>query len=124
MIAHSPPFLLSSRCFPIDESPDPQTAPAANTEAPAHAAANDTFYLQVGAFQKAPDADNVKAKLALLGIEASIQEVTTAEKCKLLRVLAGPFAKPEDMNKARNELATNGIQATVIKVKDAATTTN
>ena len=78
----------------------------------------------MGAFQKAPDADNVKAKLALLGIEASIQEVTTADKGKLLRVRAGPFAKPPEMNKARNELAANGIQATVIKIKDAATSTN
>lgn len=107
-----------------DAAPDPQAPPAASTEAPAQAAANETFYLQVGAFQKAPDADNVKAKLALLGIEASIQEVTTADKGKLLRVRAGPFAKPEEMNKARNELAANGIQATVIKIKDAAISTN
>jgi len=34
----------------------------------------DQFYLQVGAFQKPADADNLKAKLALMGVEASVQE--------------------------------------------------
>lgn len=101
-----------------DAAADTQAAPAATPE-PAAQAAVETFYLQVGAFQKAADADNVKAKLALLGIEASIQEVNSPDKGKLLRVRAGPFAKPEEMNKARNELAANGIQSTVIKLKDA-----
>lgn len=103
-----------------DAAPDTQAAPATTPEPAAQAAAAvETFYLQVGAFQKAADADNLKAKLALLGIEASIQEVNSPDKGKLLRVRAGPFAKPEEMNKARNELAANGIQGTVIKIKDA-----
>jgi hypothetical protein len=58
----------------------PATTPApasATPEAPAAEAKplpSDVFYLQVGAFQKAADADNLKAKLALTGLYASVQE--------------------------------------------------
>ena len=38
--------------------------------------AKEAFFLQAGAFQNAPDADNLKARIALLGVEAGIQ--TTA----------------------------------------------
>src|SRR2546421_453113 len=31
----------------------------------------ETFFLQAGAFQNAPDADNLKARLALLGLETT-----------------------------------------------------
>ena len=45
--------------------------------------AKETFYLQAGAFQNAPDADNLKARLALLGIEASVQTTTAAGQGRL-----------------------------------------
>jgi hypothetical protein len=80
------------------------------------AASNEQLYLQVGAFQKPADADNLKAKLALMGVEASVQQTTTAEKGVLHRVRTGPYGSPEDMNKVRNQLAQGGIQATVVKV--------
>lgn len=79
-------------------------------------ASNDQLYLQVGAFQKPADADNLKAKLALMGVEASVQQATTAEKGILHRVRTGPYGSPEEMNKVRNQLAQGGIQATVVKV--------
>lgn len=81
-------------------------------------AVTEQIYLQAGAFQKTTDADNLKAKLALMGVEASVQEVSVPDKGKMLRVRVGPFAKVEEMNKVRNELAANGIQATVVKTKE------
>lgn len=79
----------------------------------------EQFYLQVGAFQKAADADNLKAKLALIGIEASVQNVLVPNKGTLYRVRTGPYATPNEMNQVRTLMAQNGIQATLIKVKDA-----
>lgn len=96
-------------------APAPPAAPAA--EAPP--AAGDLFYLQAGAFQKAADADNQKAKLSLLGLDVAVQEVSIADKGTMFRVRVGPFAKPEEMNRVRNQLAQNGIQATVVKIKQA-----
>jgi cell division protein FtsN len=82
-------------------------------------AANELFYLQAGAFQKADDADNQKARLSMLGLDVTVQEATVADKGKMFRVRVGPFAKPEEMNRVRNQLAQNGIQATVVKIKQA-----
>ncbi|MGH8699832.1 MAG: SPOR domain-containing protein, partial [Burkholderiales bacterium] len=43
-------------------------------------ASKETFFLQAGAFQNAPDADSLRARLALLGIEARIQTATLPDK--------------------------------------------
>ena len=82
-------------------------------------APSEQFYLQVGAFQKPVDADNIKAKLALMGVEASVQDVNVPDKGTLHRVRTGPYATPGEMNQARTLMAQNGVQATVIKIKDA-----
>lgn len=79
----------------------------------------ESFYLQAGAFQKSADADNLKAKLALMGLETSVLEANLPDKGVMYRVRVGPFAKPEEMNRARNQLSQNGIQASVVKVKEA-----
>jgi cell division protein FtsN len=76
------------------------------------------FYLQVGAFQKPADADNLKAKLALTGLEAGVQEVSIPEKGTMHRVRVGPFRDPDEMNKARALLSQNGVQGTVIKLTE------
>ncbi|GAB2181277.1 hypothetical protein DLREEDagrD3_15000 [Denitratisoma sp. agr-D3] len=94
-----------------DAAPDHAPAPAAA----APAAPEQTTYLQVGAFQKPADADNLKAKLALIGVEASVQQITIADKGTLHRVRTGPYTKLDDMNKVRTLLSQNGIQATVVK---------
>ena len=79
----------------------------------------ETFYLQAGAFQSAPDADNLKARLALLGIEASIQTTTLPDKGIWHRVRLGPYTDVEAVNRARAMLKQNGVDATLIKVRNA-----
>jgi|688.fasta_scaffold10049_6 cell division protein FtsN len=78
----------------------------------------EIYFLQVGAFQKAADADNLKAKLALTGLEAGVQEVSIPEKGTMHRVRVGPFRTPDEMNRARALLSQNGVQGTVIKQKE------
>jgi cell division protein FtsN len=78
----------------------------------------EIFFLQVGAFQKAADADNLKAKLALTGLETSVQEVSIPDKGTMHRVRVGPFRSPEEMNRARTLLSQNGVQGTVVKGKE------
>ncbi len=98
----------------------PAAAPAVTVApvADAKPAPVEIFFLQVGAFQKAADADNLKAKLALTGLDTSVQEVSIPEKGTMHRVRVGPFRSPEEMNKARNLLSQSGVQGTVVKSKE------
>lgn len=80
----------------------------------------EVLFLQVGSFQKAAEADSLKARLALLGVETSVQEVIIPDKGTMYRVRVGPFAQIEEMNKARTVLAQNGVAVAVVRAKDAA----
>ena len=91
--------------------------PEAKPDGKAKAASSEPLWLQVGAFQKPADADNLKAKLALIGLDAGVQEVDLPEKGKMYRVRTGPFPNVEEMNRARGLLSQNGIQATQVKGK-------
>jgi cell division protein FtsN len=89
----------------------PEVAPA---PAPAP---TEPMFLQAGSFQNPGEADNLKAKLALLGLEAGVQATELPGKGTVHRVRIGPFTKPAAMNRARALLAENGVQAKVVKVK-------
>jgi cell division protein FtsN len=91
-------------------------APVATKPEPAKPA--EALYLQAGAFQSAADADNLKAKLALMGMDASVQEVDIPDKGKMHRVRAGPFSNVEEMNRVREQLSQNGVQAAPVKGKN------
>ncbi len=73
-----------------------------------------TYYLQAGAFREIDDAENTRAKLALLGFEASISEKPN-ESGVLHRVRVGPFPQVEAMNKARAKLIDSGIDVAIVK---------
>ncbi|MDP3031908.1 MAG: SPOR domain-containing protein [Rhodocyclaceae bacterium] len=105
---------------PDGPAPDrPVAAPApALPPQPVATAANQGLFLQVGAFQKAADAENLKARLAMQGFEASILEADVPEKGTLHRVRIGPYPNPEEMNRARSQLSQNGIPATVVRGKE------
>jgi len=85
---------------------------------PPPGAARDVYYLQAGAFQKASDADNLKARLALAGLEAQIQTATLPDKSVWHRVRLGPFASAEAMTQARGVLRENKIEPSIIKVAE------
>ncbi len=108
------------KILPGTEEAAPQTAPTATRKPSDPQTNSEALALQVGAFQNPTDADNLKARLALMGVEASVQQVTVPEKGVMHRVRIGPYRSPEDMNKVRSQLAQNGIQATVVKIKDGA----
>jgi cell division protein FtsN len=97
----------------------PVAAPAPSIPPqPAATAANQGLFLQVGAFQKPADAENLKARLAMQGFEASILEADVPEKGTMHRVRIGPYPNPEEMNRARSQLSQNGIPATVVRGKE------
>jgi cell division protein FtsN len=95
-------------------------APAA--PAPAHelarvaAAADDkvVYFLQAGAFREMSDAETTRAKLALLGFEASISD-RASDAGVLHRVRIGPYNQVETMNKARAKLIDSGIDVAIVR---------
>lgn len=101
----------------LPATPPPAEGAEAIPATPAPVAV-DVLYLQAGAFQKSADADNLKAKLALMGLETSVLEANVPDKGIVYRVRVGPYAKPEEMNRVRNQLSQNGIQATLVKTKE------
>lgn len=75
-----------------------------------------TLYVQAGAFQNAADADNLKARLALLGVAAGVQTANIPERGTWHRVRAGPFRSVDDANRVLSQLKQNGIDAVLIKL--------
>ena len=81
-------------------------------------AAKDVYFIQAGSFQNPAEADNQKARLAILGYESSVEPANLPDKGTWYRVRLGPYAKVEEINKVRQALAQNGIDASLVKVKD------
>ena len=74
----------------------------------------EPIYLQAGSFASASEADNQKARLALLGAEARIQQVMLQDKV-WYRVRIGPYHKMDDVTHLRADLARQGIEANVVR---------
>ena len=73
--------------------------------------------LQAGSFSNAEDAENLKAKLALLGVVANVQSATIPEKGVWYRVRLGPYNTADEMNHARNFLKQNGVDSTPMRAQ-------
>ena len=103
------------KILPGAEEPvtEQQIKQAAKPGAPA-----ENFLLQAGSFQNPADADNLKAKLALLGVEAGVEPIDLPEKGTWYRVRIGPYTKIDEINRVRQTLAQNGIEASLVKIKD------
>ncbi len=72
------------------------------------------YILQVGAFQNLADADRVKAKLALLGVESRIQKVSIDNQT-WHRVRIGPISDLDELNAMRARLLDAGVEMLIIR---------
>lgn len=98
-------------------APAPAAPAAAAAAAPAATAAGGgdvIYWLQAGAFRETADAESARAKLALLGFEASISD-RTSDGGTLHRVRIGPFSQADAMNKARAKLSEAGVDVAIVK---------
>ena len=81
-------------------------------------AGKDVYFIQAGSFQNPADADNQKARLAILGFESSVEPANLPDKGTWYRVRMGPYTKLDEINKVRQSLAQNGIDANLVKIKE------
>jgi len=82
---------------------------------PADAKAAERFWLQAGSFATEGDAENLKARLALSGWEASVQAANVPEKGVRYRVRMGPYQNTDEVNRIKNELSRRGFDVAVVK---------
>jgi cell division protein FtsN len=100
------------------EQPATEQRPQDAQKSPAPSGGREMFFLQAGAFPNATDADNLKARLALLGVEATIQTATLPDRGVWHRVRIGPYANIEELNRARESLKQNGYDTSLVKMDD------
>lgn len=78
---------------------------------------NAAFILQMGSFRRFEDADRMKARLALIGIETEIQKVSINNRDTFHRVRSGPYRSQSRLNEIRKLARENNIATMVIKLK-------
>ncbi len=97
-----------------EQNSGPEPDKTSQPQAGATQASTDTYLLQVGSFKQNKDAEQLKARLALLGIVARVQTVTVNE-ATWHRVRIGPVTGARTAADLRNQLAKNGIDSLVMK---------
>lgn len=107
------PTQIASAAKP-DAAPQPGATPAPTASKPA--TASTPYILQAGAFQASGDAEAVKARVALLGLNARVESATINGKT-MYRVRMGPYASASDLAEAKSKLSSGGLPAVAIKAK-------
>jgi cell division protein FtsN len=81
------------KILPGQEVPVTDKELRAAAKSPDKAAAKDLYFVQAGAFQNPADADNLKARLALAGLVASVEPANLPDKGIWYRVRLGPYTQ-------------------------------
>lgn len=79
-----------------------------------------SYVLQAASYASFQEADELKARLALLGLEAHIQKVAIEGRGEFHRVRLGPYARLAELDAAAARLKELGIRPLRLKVKKQA----
>jgi len=114
------------KILPGSEEPvsEKELKDAARTSKGQPDAARGVYFIQAGSFQNPADADNQKAKIAILGFESSVEPTVLPEKGTWYRVRLGPYTTLEELNRVRRVLSQSGIDASLVKLRDIAAKDN
>jgi cell division protein FtsN len=92
---------------PAAAAPTPATAPAADAF---------VFFVQVGAYTRAEDAEQQRARMAMLGQPAKVTEREQAGRT-VFRVRIGPFPARDDADAVQTRLQEQSIEAQIVRVE-------
>lgn len=121
---------------PADDATRPAVAPPQNPASPAAVAGasgpaeatpstpadadvpadNTRYLLQAGAFEASGQAEELKAKIAMLGVGARVESAQIRGKT-VFRVRMGPYGSAGELAEAKRKLASGGLPAMAIKVE-------
>ena len=109
---------LSAKAKAEQQAKATPNAPAVTPPPGTPPATPGRYILQVGSYPDAKGADEIKAKLALMGFVAQVQPVTINGKT-WHRVRVGPYASASELEAAKRSLSENGINAIALKEQPA-----
>jgi len=95
---------------------EPAATPVAGPATAAGAGDGRRFLLQAGAFQASGQAEELKARIALLGLGARV-ESARIDGNTVYRVRMGPYGTASDLADAKRKLERGGLPAMAIEVK-------
>jgi len=75
-----------------------------------------TYYVQAGAFARTEDAEQQRARLAMLGVESKLTEREQGGRT-VYRVRVGPFEKKEEADAAKEKLGDAGVDSALVRVQ-------
>jgi cell division protein FtsN len=73
------------------------------------------YWLQAGSFTGESDAENLKARLAFAGLEATVQPGTLPDKSVRYRVRLGPYDNLDEVGRMKAELSKRGFDVAVVR---------
>jgi cell division protein FtsN len=112
---------------------DPVKPPAPKTDTPPAASADPlgdlarakssssgaepfVYFVQVGAYRNAEDAETQRAKLSLTGVEAKVTEREQSGRA-IFRVRVGPFNSKDDAERNKEKLDGAGLDTALVRVQ-------
>ena len=75
-----------------------------------------SFFVQVGAFRSAEDAESQRAKLSLSGVQAKVSEREQSGRV-VFRVRVGPFDTKEEADLTKQKLDATGLETALVRVQ-------
>jgi cell division protein FtsN len=104
----------------------PAARPAAKASAPAAGASQAastkpgadpfSYFVQAGAYSQQDEAEQQRARLAIIGFEAKLTEREQAGRT-VYRVRVGPFDKKDDAEAAKAKLNDAGVESALVRVQ-------
>ena len=74
-----------------------------------------SYFVQIGAFRTAEDAESQRARLSLGGVQAKVSEREQSGRV-VFRVRVGPFGKKEEADQAKENLDAAGYDTALVRV--------
>jgi cell division protein FtsN len=75
-----------------------------------------SYFVQAGAYSQQEEAEQQRARLAIIGFETKLTEREQAGRT-VYRVRVGPFDKKEDADAAKSKLGDSGIESALVRVQ-------
>jgi cell division protein FtsN len=114
-----PPVAVSPKASAPASTRDPAALlgeRAGTAVKPTAAADPFNYFVQAGAFGKPEDAEQQRARLAIMGYEAKVTEREQSGRT-MYRVRIGPFPRKDDADGAKDKLASVGVDSALVRVQ-------
>jgi len=110
--ARDPGAILADRPAPAASKPGPTAGGIPSVPG----ADPFVYFVQAGAFGKSEDAEQQRAKLAMLGLESKLTEREQSGRT-VFRVRLGPFERKGDADSTKEKLTEAGIESALVRVQ-------